>query len=398
MASTRRDGFLIDQGAIFLPTTYRRLLGLACDAGLGNGIVAGGFIFGLLRDGRIHHIDGDHPVRDVVRTKFLSTAGKFAALNLAPEILHARKATMDRIVEAGNFDGQSLGAWARNSQSGEVTNYLISAAIRGIFAAEPDEVSRVEFLGILALFARAKLVAFRDGMGWYAEQLAGQLRVDYGCTVTAVEQRPNAATVTWRDAGGDHSTSAAGCVVALPAQRAAAVRVDLDDWRAEYLDAVRRGWLITPTIALSRAPRGLHATYSLIPRAEHPYLGGFACDHNKAPGRVPEGKGLLTLTLTTNWSQRHIDTDDDTLARASVQAIDTVIPGVAGDVEFVDINRWQQQYSPVGHYAQLGAYRAVSQRLDRTVHFAGEYLCAPNLNAATASGEAAAAALAAALG
>lgn len=54
MASKDRDGFLLDQGAIFLPTTHRHLLGLARDAGLDNETFAGGFTFGLVRDGRIH--------------------------------------------------------------------------------------------------------------------------------------------------------------------------------------------------------------------------------------------------------------------------------------------------------------------------------------------------------
>jgi protoporphyrinogen/coproporphyrinogen III oxidase len=259
-------------------------------------------------------------------------------------------------------------------------------------------VSRVEFLGIINLFVGAKLVAFRKGMAYYAEQLASRLKVELGARVTAVEQRPDGATVTWDGPTGEHSASVAGCVVALPAQSAAAVRVDPDAWRAEYLGAVRRGKLITPNIALSKVPPGLHATYTMIPRAEHPFLGGLGCDHNKAPGRAPHGKGLLTLTLMNDWCERHFDDDDDALRAVSAEAVDTLIPGAADDIEFIEINRWKQQYSPVGHYAQLRAFRVRSQRLDRTVHLAGEYLAAPNLSAATASGEAAAAALAAALG
>ena len=210
---------------------------------------------------------------------------------------------------------------------------------------------------------------------------------------TAVEQRPDGATVTWRDSAGELTQTVGGCVIALPAQAAAEIRVDLDAWRAEYLGSVRRGKLVTPNIALSKAPAGVRATYSMVPRAEHPFLGGFGCDHNKAPGRVPAGKGLLTLTLTNEWCERHFDDDDDRLSAVSVEAAEAFMPGIANDVEFVEISRWHQQYSPVGHYAQLRAYRALTQRLDHTVHFAGEYLSAPNLNAATASGEAAAAAL-----
>jgi oxygen-dependent protoporphyrinogen oxidase len=398
MASKERDGFLLDRGAIFLPTTYRNLLGLAKDAGIDGELVPGGFTFGLVRDGRIHQIDGDHPIRDFARTKFLSPIGKVQALRLAPEVLRARKATVDRIAEAGPFDTQTLAEWANGALPREISSHVISAAIRAIFAAEPEQVSRVEFLGIINLFAGAKLVAFRKGMGYYADQLAAQLKIDLGARVTAVEQHAEGATVTWEGPAGEQSESVAGCVVALPAQLAAEVRVDLDAWRAEYLGAVRRGKLITPNIALSKAPPGLRATYTMIPRAEHPFLGGFCCDHNKAPGRAPYGKGLLTLTLINDWCERHFDDDDDALRRVTAEAAETFIPGAADDIEFIEINRWKQQYGPVGHYAQLGAFRARTRQLDRTVHLAGEYLSAPNLSAATASGEAAAAALATSIG
>jgi protoporphyrinogen/coproporphyrinogen III oxidase len=397
LATSERDGFLIDQGAFFIPTSYRNLLGLARDAGIDGELVPGGFTFGLVRDGRVHQIDGDHPIRDFARTRFLSRAGKVRALRLAPEILRARKATVDRIAEAGAFDTQSLADWANSSLPPELSDYLISAAIRAIYAIEPEQVSRVEFLGIIALFAGARLVAFRKGMAYYADQLAAKLDITLGARVTAVEQRADGATVTWQDAEGERSESVAGCVVALPAQLAAGVRVDLDSWRAEYLGAVRRGKLITSNVALSKAPSGIRATYTMIPRAEHPFLGGLGCEHNKAPGRAPAGKGLLTLALTNDWCERHFDDDDDGLRRVSAEAADAFLPGVADDIEFIEINRWEQQYSPVGHYAKLPEYRSRTARLDRTVHLAGEYLSAPNLTAATASGEAAAAALATAL-
>jgi protoporphyrinogen/coproporphyrinogen III oxidase len=393
MCSSERDGFLLDRGTIFLPTTYRHLLALAEDAGLGGEIVPGGFTFGLVRGGRVHQIDGDHPIRDFARTKFLTPAGKLRAVRLLPEVLRSRKATVGRIAEAGSYDTQSLAEWANAALHPELSNYLISAAIRGIFAAESQQVSRVEFLGIVSLFAGAKLVAFRKGMGSFADRLAARLDVTLGARVTAVEQRADGATVTWEGPDGERSESVAGSVVALPAQLAAGVRFDLDRWRAEYLGAVRRGKLVTPNIALNKAPRGLHATYTMIPREEHPFLGGFACDHNKAPGRVPLGKGLLTLTLTNEWCERHFEDDDDTLRGICAKTADAFVPGVSDDIEFIEINRWKQQYSPSGHYAHLGAFQARTRRLDRTVQLAGEYLSTPNLEAATASGQAAASAL-----
>ncbi|WP_354698553.1 Renalase [Paraconexibacter sp. AEG42_29] len=393
MCSRRRDGFLLDKGAIFLPTTHRNLLGIAADAGLSDQLVPGGFVFGLVRDGKVHRLDGERIVRDFVRTQALSPRAKVAAARLVPEVLRARKATTTRIVEAGEYDGMTLAEWAEGNLSREVSDHLLGPAIRGIFATEPSDVSRVEFLGILALFAGAKLLAFRGGMGAYADGLADQLDVVLGAEVVEVRQTADGAEVTWREEDGEHVRSVDGCVVALPARRAVSVRPDMDQWRRDYLSMVRAGKIITPNIALDAAPAGMDTTYAMVPRSEHPFLGAIGFDHNKAPGRAPAGKGLLTATLTTDWCERHVDDHDDSLSAIAVEAADSFLPGTADAVQFVEITRWEQQYSPVGHYARLGEFRFRSARHDKSVVLAGEYLSAPNLSAATASGEAAAAAL-----
>lgn len=394
MAVTRRDGFLLDTGAIFLPSTYTSLLGIAREIGLEHELVEGGFVFGIASGGQIHHLDGKRPARAFASLGALTLKAKLQCARLAPEALRSRYATPGRIAEAARFDTETLAAWSERTLAPEVRERLISPVIRGIFATEPENVSRVEFLGILALFAGARLLAFRGGMAVYPDRLAEHLDVVTGAEALEVRQTRDGATVTWRDADGEHDDDVGGCIVATPAQHAAALRSDLDPWRTRWLQAVRRGKVLTPNIALSQAPRDLRAAYSMIPRDQHPFLGGIGADHFKGPGRAPAGKGLLTATFTTEWCEQHYDDHDEVIARAALEAIEPFVPGTVDDTEFVQLTRWEQQYSPVGHYAELPELRLRSAQQDRTVHLAGEYLAAPNLNAATWSGEAAAAALA----
>ena len=126
----------------------------------------------------------------------------------------------------------------------------------------------------------------------------------------------------------------------MPASTAVQLHAGLDAWRSEVMRRVRNGRLVCLSTALSRAPAGIRATYISVPRSVQPFLGGVALDHNKAPGRVPPGKGLLTL------------------AARLLEALEAVIPGAAGDVEHTEVNRWTQEYSPVGHYRDLGRFRA----------------------------------------
>jgi oxygen-dependent protoporphyrinogen oxidase len=178
--------------------------------------------------------------------------------------------------------------------------------------------------------------------------------------------------VTWRDASGEHADHVRGCVVALPAQSAATVRSELDPWRAEWLGGVRRGKVLTPNIALSHAAADLEAAYTMVPRVEHDFLGGIGCDHFRDPGRAPDGKGVITLTLMTDWCAAHFDDDDETMTRTALEAVEPFVPGTIDHVEFVELTRWEQQYSAVGHYAQLAEFRTRTSRQDRTVHLAGE--------------------------
>jgi oxygen-dependent protoporphyrinogen oxidase len=271
--------------------------------------------------------------------------------------------------------------------------------MRSIFAIEPDRSPRVDFLAVLALFKGANLAAFKRAMAFYADQLAKQLHVHLKCEVTAVEDRGDEVALTWRDAQSRERTEhVEGCVVAVPASNAVAIVQGLDAWRAGYMGRVRNGKLVVLNVGLARPPAGVRATYTMIPRSVHPFLGGVVCDHHKAPGRVPAGKGLLTLAPVNGWCEQHYDDHDDSLVEALLQALEPVMPAASSEVEFTQVARWRQQYSPVGHYRDLGRFRATCDAGDRRVQLAGDYHSSQNLSAATYSGERAARSLMAAIG
>jgi oxygen-dependent protoporphyrinogen oxidase len=385
-----RDGFVIDRGAFFLPTTHTSLLRLAADAGIDDTIRPAGDVFAAVRGGRLHRLDTAHLARTFRETMLISGTAKLAAAKLAPEVLHARGATIERIAQVGRYDYESLSTWARRTQNREVAEYMIEASVRSMYAEEAENLSRVEFLGVIALLGGAKMVAFEGGMGEYGSKLAALCDVTLGAQVKEVEQTTDGAQVTWGGAGGERTEHVAGAIIATPARVATAMLPRLDDWRRSYLNRVRKGPLLLPHYALSREPPDLGATYAMIPRSEHPFLAGIVCDHHKAPGRAPPGKGLITLACCTEWSERHYDDDDDTIAALGLEAAERFMPGISDTVEFTGVARWGQQYPPVGHYAGLGEFAMRSAAADRTVQLCGEYAATPHLATATSSGERAA--------
>jgi len=389
MRTSRRDGFVMDEGAFFVPTTHRTLLATAAELGMTDEIVPGGFTMSTLRDGVIHHLDGQHLVRSVARTRLLSTRAKAGLVKLVPELIRARRATYRRMASAGRYDTETLSEWSRARLSGELQEYLTETTMRGIFATSGDTASRVDFLAILALFAGAKLVAFKDGMGCYAQRLASDVKTELGANVCCVEAAANEVTVTWIDRSGTQRVDrAAACVLAVPAQTTLRILPGLDGWRRDFLRRVRNGRLLVLNVGLSRRP-SLESTYIQVPRAGHPFLTGILLDHQKAPGRAPEGKGLLTLAVLDSWSASHWDDHDDDIRAVVVDALDHVLPGAARHIEFTELRRWRQEFNTVGVYQDLGRFRNLCEN-DQHIQLAGDFHSMPNLESATISGRRAA--------
>ncbi|CDO90260.1 hypothetical protein AWC29_26540 [Mycobacterium triplex] len=390
MLTTHRDGYILDEGAFFLPTTHRTLLATAAEIGMVDEIVPGGFILGIVRDGVIHDLDGDHLLTSLARTRVLSVRAKAEAVKVLPELIRARRAGYARMPEVGPYDTETVSAWSGSRLGAELQEYLVETVLRGIAATSGDTASRGDFLAILALFGGAKLVSFRGGMGSYTDRLARDVKTEVGAQVTSVEDTGSGVTVTWRDRGGvERVEDAAACVVATPGETTTRIVPGLDSWRRSFLGRVRNGKLILLKVGLSQSPRGVKSTYLLVPRASHPFLTGIMLDHHKAPGRAPAGKGLLTIAALDSWSEAHWADDDNQIRAALLTALDQILPGTTDYIEFADVFRWREEYTTVGFYRDLGRFRQICEQ-DRRIQLAGDSQAFQNLESATITGQRAA--------
>jgi hypothetical protein len=68
-------------------------------------------------------------------------------------------------------------------------------------------------------------------------------------------------------------------------------------------DGVRFGPLVHCTVAVSRAP-DTRACYVFPVAAHHPRLVCLTFEHNKLPGRAPEGKGMVGIYPTLGIGRR----------------------------------------------------------------------------------------------
>ena len=85
-----RDGFIIDQGAGLLASSYKDLFRLVADAGLAHMLVPANSAYGFGRsDGEISYLSADHQLRDAL-TFPLSVRSKLTASKLLVDLLRHR--------------------------------------------------------------------------------------------------------------------------------------------------------------------------------------------------------------------------------------------------------------------------------------------------------------------
>jgi oxygen-dependent protoporphyrinogen oxidase len=157
--------------------------------------------------------------------------------------------------------------------------------------------------------------------------------------------------------------------------------------------------LVHVNLAVHEAP-DIPACY-VFPIAEHhPRLIALCLEHNKVPGRAPDGKGVVGIYPTPRWSDELTDEPDDVITKFLVEEAEEIVPGLVAATEFSHLARVAPAVmnSRPGYWSAMAEFRARRAGQDRRIQLAGDYFCTSSVNAATASGERAARDLLTAIG
>jgi len=393
METIERDGYRIDTGASVLPRSYRQMLALIADAGLADQVEATSNVMAVLRDGVVHRLDGIG-LRALVGTKLLGLRSKAA---LATALLDVARCWKDEhwydLSGAQALDTESVGDFARRRLTPEIADYLIAPICNSLFLTPPDDVAKVALLFCLGAMAGQSFFSSREGVGFLTAGLARQLRVEYSATVEAVEEDRAGVRVHWTRPGeGAHDERACAAVIAVPATQVPGLFDQVTPDQAALLSTRIYSRSIVTSFGLARPPPDEPSVWLNVPRqAGIPDLTALILDHNKAPGRVPPGRGMITTYWMRDWSARRWDDDDDRLARDAVAAASKVLPKLGDQVEMTCVRRWDPCVSVrrPGGYKALRAFMAGLDPASR-VQLAGDYFTSISSNGSLASGERAA--------
>jgi oxygen-dependent protoporphyrinogen oxidase len=400
----REQGYLMEEGATILPSAYEPVVKLAREIGVGPELIPAGSVIGFARDRTIHNLRSDHLFLDAARTKLVSARSKVAMARFGIDAARASKGlNYEDLSRASAWDTMTPKEYCAKhlGLSGEVYDYVIDSTVRGVLGVRGDAISNLELFFMLYNILGTKLFAFRQGYSTYVEHLAAGLDIRLGTAVHEIKTAADGVTVTWTDAEGvSHTESGAGAVVTARADLVPdLIPGHFDAEAIAFLRGLRYTKCVVLNTGVTRKPAGITASVINVPRRVDLGLMGFTCEHNKAPGRAPEGHGLMAVLTMTEWAEQLIGEDDDTIRDAMLRALERVIPGVSDTVDYTRVSRWNEVviYSRPGLYKQLGQFVA-QERPDSRIQLAGVFRSSSNMCTATVAGERAAARLVRTLG
>lgn len=389
MRTVDKGGYLIDAAASVLPTTYTRTLQLIGDARLGGRIGPTSDLLGIARPERVHHI---HSSRrgDLLRTGLLDLRSKLSLGKVVLD-LYRHGSAIGRPAGREHLDVETIESYARRKLTDDALDYFVQPLTGDFYLTPADELSVVNLLLLLDTMLGAKFVNSPDGIRFLPDGLAQRFPVEVGAEVTSVEHSTDGVAVTWTRAGAaERIEHADAAVVAVPAVHASAMLPQLRAEQRDFLDGVTYARSMVVTLTL-RTPPAERAMWLTVPDRTDPDVSVVILDHNKAPGRVPEGAAMITVYWHRDWANRYWDSTDDHIVPKAIEAAARVLPDIAGQVVDGYVWRWDPctVARPVGGFRALADFTA---RLDPTsrIQLAGDYFAISTVENSLSSGERAA--------
>jgi len=362
-------------------------LGLASEIrtpGAGRGDAADA----VLRGARFEGCD-TRGLREFSGSRLLSTRAKLQLARLPLELFRRRQMLdCSRPERAAPLDGEGAASLLARIGGEEARDYLLAPLLASRLACDPERMS-----GAFALLALQSLVrgsrpqSFEGGLGRFAAALAEGIPVRRGCEVFAVETHTEGARVRYRISGRERSALTDAVVVALAGTRVSAVCPKLTPAEQAFFAGVDHAPGVSVHLSLERPPRQLPAgAYAVgFPKPARVSLHALVQAHLR-PGAAPDGAGLLVAQLADSAAERCLETPDaevvewvlERLARTPLGRLTPIRAEVTRAADALP--RFQ-----CGHLTRIEAF---AERLERSprLAFAGDYLVAPSVEGALASG------------
>lgn len=293
----RKGDFLIDTGASVFRSSYRHMLQLIHDAGLSDQIMATGGPVGFLRNQEIHCVEGDL-AQWFQQSNLLSPRARRTMNNLMQDLDRAGDALSFTDLSQATALDDSADSYSRRRLDDELLEQVIEPLSSSCLAAA-EQVAAAVPLFALRHFIGAGNFNSDQGVQFLPQGLAKHFDVRSRARVLHVAERADEVAVTWRDQDGcEKTTTTDVCILAVPGWVVPTIFPQLSVAGLAYFGCLRYATGMAVFLGLDNRP-ATPVSWINVPRQDLPDSAGIILDHNRAPGRAPEGKALMA----TYWAK-----------------------------------------------------------------------------------------------
>jgi protoporphyrinogen/coproporphyrinogen III oxidase len=406
-AAVRRDGFTLNSGATVLGASYTSMQAIARELGVESQIIKIKPTIGIyaVPEHKVYWLRGAPPgaIVDFLKTKLLSPKSKLLLARAGIDSIKARKkAGYDQPQLRAELDTESVAEYCDRRLNAEIRDRMMNPLMGGLFVVDGGTVSVASLFFSLVKFLGGGMNGYSGGIDFFARALGERLDVALNARVTLVERTAEGVRVTWNAANEgvieEHGEQVDGVVLAIAAPQVPPIYPGLDPrLQGILLEGLKQANYISVRFALKSKP-DTDALLVVVPFGALGGIGTIMYEHNINPGAAPAGKGVVGVLLYHEWVTPRLSNSDDDLISEVLGDLDRVVPGIADEVEFAEITRWQ----PAALLGDPGTHKLIAEvdRLidpDDRVALAGDFLSIPSIEGSIVTGEAAAKRLAGAL-
>lgn len=400
----RPDGtfFQVEDGPSQIAGSYTRFTSIMKESGMGDQLIPASTVLAMLdHDGKAHDFAVERIHLDMVKTKLISLRDKLDLAKITIDVVkHRNKLDPEDLSKLAELDHMSAEQYGRTRFGAGVYELFVDPVIRGFVGTAPSTVSAADLVWVFGTFMKIqKYYAISGGMQTYADHVGSFFEQQLSAEVMGVDERADEVDVTWQDVssggvGTEHTETFAGVVIATLPKGAAKIHSRLDAWRRDWLaHKVDNATIVQAHVGLDVAPASKASMVYSTEVSDKTKVLAVNLEHNKAPGRVPDGKGIATIFGCNDWSKSVLeDENDDVLIKELIESGEELVPGVGENILFTHLTRWPYSWakSYPGYWTGMKEFNRISAERDKLVRLAGDYFCVTSLNVATASGERAA--------
>jgi protoporphyrinogen oxidase len=392
--TVRKGDFLMDLGTAVYLGTYREAVAMIHEVGLANEFVETPVIFGMPRQGKSHYLDLAKPIRSSLTTGVISLPSKIKALKLFADVFkHRASLGYDTYAELAEIDTETVLEYSERVLNKELARYVAAPLISGTWVHEDNDTS----VALLHWTVRNMLVKsvfnLTSGVVGLPNKLATLVDTRFEHAVTNVTDNGSAVELTYSSPSfrREQTETFDTAVIATTAAPAVGMYPQMDENHRGLYESARYHRLGNVSLGFSARPDD-PGTFSMISPYDDPDTIAVIADHNKAPGRAPADKGLISVLLSPAFLDRTDDRDDDYLLDHALDRVKYYYGKVPGTLEQHAVVRWPESVPVIdkGRFKRIAAFRRGIDPASR-VQFSSDLDRIPGLNAALVSGQEAAA-------